>query len=159
MKRKIYDQLLHWKNKDKGSCALLIDGARRVGKSYIAREFAKEYKSSIFVDFSDMSQQMRQIFDEYLHDRDELFVQLQLYYHVSLHERNSLIVFDEVQEYPRRVPLSSIWSPMDVMTISRRARWFPSTRMSRTYSFPLRNDASKCIRWISRNSFGHWGMR
>ena len=101
MRRKVYDKLLKWKQEDQGRVAILLDGARRVGKSYIAREFAKEYKSSIFVDFSDLSQQLRQIFDQYLHDRDELFVQLQLYYHVTLHERNSLIVFDEVQEYPQ----------------------------------------------------------
>lgn len=101
MRRKIYETLLDWKRTDKGRTAILIDGARRVGKSYIAREFAKEYKSSIFIDFSDLSQQLRYIFDHYLHDRDELFLQLQMYFHVSLFERDSLIVFDEVQEYPR----------------------------------------------------------
>lgn len=101
MRRKVYDKLLKWKAEDQGRVAILLDGARRVGKSYIAREFAKEYKSAIFVDFSDMSQPLRHIFDNYLHDRDELFLQLQLHFHVTLHERNSLIVFDEVQEYPQ----------------------------------------------------------
>ena len=55
MKRKIYNQMLDWKNRSKGSSALLIEGARRIGKSYIVREFAeREYKSSILVDFNDM---------------------------------------------------------------------------------------------------------
>ena len=59
MRRKVYDKLLKWKAEDQGRVAIMLDGARRVGKSYIAREFAKEYKSAIFVDFSDMSQSLR----------------------------------------------------------------------------------------------------
>ena len=102
MKRKIYSELLKWKEKEQGHSALLIEGARRVGKSYIVNEFAKnEYKSFIIIDFNDMDKNLRYIFDNYLTDRDAFFMHLSLYFRVTLYPRNSLIVFDEIQEYPR----------------------------------------------------------
>ena len=102
MKRKIYDQLVKWKNEQKGKSALLIEGARRIGKSYIVDAFGRnEYKSYILVDFNDMDDELRGIFDHYLSQRDEFFLRLSLYYGVKLHERESLIIFDEVQQYPR----------------------------------------------------------
>ncbi|MCQ2252610.1 MAG: AAA family ATPase [Bacteroidales bacterium] len=101
MKRKIYQKLLEWKNKEKGRVALLIEGARRVGKSYIVREFAqKEYKSYILVDFAHIKNDLRMVFDNYLNDTDNFFMFLQNVTGTNLYERDSLIIFDEVQLYP-----------------------------------------------------------
>lgn len=102
MKRKIYDDLLAWKQDGAGKTALLIDGARRVGKSYIAEDFAKaEYKSYILVDFNRVSEEVKELFVHYLNDLDTLFMYLSGYYNVKLYERESLIIFDEVQLYPK----------------------------------------------------------
>ncbi len=102
MKRKIYNELLEWKLKRKGKTAIMIDGARRIGKSYIAEEFAKnEYKSYILVDFNHTDKRLFEIFDNYIHDLGMFFMQLSTYYGVKLYERDSLIIFDEVQLYPK----------------------------------------------------------
>ena len=94
--------MLDWKNSSNGKTALLIEGARRIGKSYIVEKFAhNEYKSAIIVDFNDMQPDLRGIFDEYLSQRDEFFMRLSLYFGVKLYERESIIVFDEVQQYPK----------------------------------------------------------
>lgn len=101
MKRKIYNELLFWKQRRKGKVALMIDGARRVGKSYIAEEFARnEYKSYILVDFNKADKPLMTIFDEYLTNLDLFFMHLSVYFGVRLYERDSLIIFDEVQLYP-----------------------------------------------------------
>lgn len=101
MRRKIYSRLEEWKKRN-GKSALLIQGARRVGKSYIAEEFGKQhYKSYIKVDFNDISEENLNLIIATLHDRDRLFAYLQLLYHTTLHERESLIIFDEVQECPK----------------------------------------------------------
>lgn len=102
MKRKIYENLLTWKKEWAGKTALLIDGARRVGKSYIAEEFAKtEYRSYIFIDFNSATEDIRNLFFHYLNDLDTLFMYLSGYYNVKLYEHESLIIFDEVQLFPR----------------------------------------------------------
>lgn len=99
-KRKIYDQLLKWKKESNGRTALLVEGARRVGKSTVVEAFGKaEYKSYILIDFSTASKTVRELFDD-LSDLDYIFLQLQLQYKVDLHERDSLIIFDEVQLCP-----------------------------------------------------------
>ena len=101
MKRKIYDDLLKWK-KDGGKTALLIDGARRVGKSYIVEVFAKaEYRSYILIDFNNAGNDVLNLFENHLDDLNTLFIYLSGYYNVKLHTRESLIIFDEVQLYPR----------------------------------------------------------
>lgn len=100
-KRKIYDKLLEWKKNSAGKTALLIEGARRVGKSTIVEEFAKnEYESYIFIDFYEASPFVKSLFDD-LSDLNYIFLQLKLQYQVSLKERKSLIVFDEVQLCPK----------------------------------------------------------
>lgn len=100
-KRKIYDKLLEWKTRSEGRTALLIEGARRIGKSTVAEEFAKnEYASYILIDFSLVSQSVKDLFDD-ISDLNYFFLQLQLQFHVDLIERNSLIVFDEVQFFPK----------------------------------------------------------
>lgn len=101
MRRKIYTQLLDWKKTSKGTTALLIEGARRVGKSYIVEEFARnEYESHVIIDFNNTTKQIRSLFTDYLHDLDSFFVYLGLYTDVRLKERATLIVFDEVQAFP-----------------------------------------------------------
>lgn len=99
-KRKIYQKMLDWKKHSNGSTALLIKGARRVGKSTVAEEFAKkEYQSYILVDFSIAPPEIHELFKD-LSDLNYLFLRLQLIYHVNLIERKSVIVFDEVQTQP-----------------------------------------------------------
>lgn len=102
MKRKVYEKLLEWKKSSNGKTAILIDGARRVGKSYIVEEFAKEnYKSYIVIDFNKVSNDVKDLFEHYLNDMDNLFLYLSNYFNVTLYERESLIIFDEVQLYPK----------------------------------------------------------
>lgn len=102
MKRKIYDQLVRWKKDGVGKTALLIDGARRVGKSYVAEQFAKaEYKSYLLIDFNRVGDEIKDLFRNYLNDLDTLFMYLSGYYNVKLYEHESLIIFDEVQMFPR----------------------------------------------------------
>lgn len=99
-KRKIYDRLLQWKKERNGQTAVLIQGARRVGKSTIVAQFAEqEYKSHILIDFSKCSQEVFNLFND-ISDLNHLFMRLQLAYGTGLYERNSVIVFDEVQRQP-----------------------------------------------------------
>ena len=101
MKRKIYNSMQKWKEEN-GRTALLIDGARRVGKSYIAQEFAKkEYKSYILIDFNRAPAEITELFVHYLNDLNMLFLYLSNFYGVKLYERESLIIFDEVQLFPK----------------------------------------------------------
>ena len=109
MRRKIYDKLLEWKKIHKGDTALLIEGARRIGKSYIVEEFARrEYSSYILIDFSKVNPQVMEFFQLYLDDLDALLRNLELYFRGKLtprktknEEASSLIIFDEVQFCPR----------------------------------------------------------
>lgn len=109
MRRKIYDRLLEWKRDEKGQTALLIEGARRVGKSYVVEEFARrEYESYILVDFSKASPLVMELFSIYLDDLDSLFMNLEVHFRRKLKPRGkadeqarSLIIFDEVQFCPR----------------------------------------------------------
>lgn len=99
-RRKIYDKLLEWKSESNGKTALLIEGARRIGKSTVAEEFAKkEYETYILIDFAKASKEIRNLFDD-ISDLNYLFLRLQLHYNTDLHERKSLIIFDEVQLCP-----------------------------------------------------------
>ena len=102
MKRKVYNNILKWKQESNGKTALLIEGARRVGKSYIVEKFAKEnYKSYILIDFSKTSKEIIELFDNYLDNLDYLFTYISEYYGVKLYERKSLFIFDEIQFCPR----------------------------------------------------------
>ena len=98
--RKIYQKMLQWKKESEGKTALLIKGARRVGKSTIAEEFAKkEYSNYILIDFSIATKEVHELFED-LSDLNYLFLRLQLIYHVNLENRKSVIIFDEVQKEP-----------------------------------------------------------
>lgn len=102
LKRKIYDKLVEWKTKSQGKTAILIDGARRVGKSYIAKTFAqREYKSYIIVDFGNVSQDVIDLFNNETTNMDLFFSKLSTYYSTILYKRESLIIFDEVQQFPK----------------------------------------------------------
>ena len=99
-KRKVYDAMLRWKKERNGATALLIQGARRVGKSTIAEQFAqREYESYILIDFSIAPKEITDLFQD-ISDLNYIFVKLQLFYQVNLKERKSVIVFDEVQKQP-----------------------------------------------------------
>ncbi|MBP5365232.1 MAG: ATP-binding protein [Bacteroidales bacterium] len=99
--RKIYHQMLEWKEKNQGKSALLVEGARRIGKSTIVMQFArKEYKSYILIDFNKTSPKVKSLFDN-LMDLDYIFLYLQSTYHTQLYPRESVIVFDEVQQCPK----------------------------------------------------------
>jgi len=100
LKRKIYDSFLEWK-KENGKTALLIEGARRIGKSTVVEEFAKnEYQSYILIDFSIESDEIKSLFTKYAHNLNDFFFFLTAIKNTTLHERNSLIIFDEVQTFP-----------------------------------------------------------
>ncbi|MCI6830031.1 MAG: ATP-binding protein [Prevotella sp.] len=102
MKRKIYNKLLEWKQESNGEYALLIDGARRVGKSYIVRQFAeKEYRSCVILDFNLVSKSIKDLFENSLDNLDRFFMYLSNYTGKTLYTRDTLIVFDEVQQYPK----------------------------------------------------------
>lgn len=99
-KRKIFDRMLQWKQERDGKTALLVKGARRVGKSTIVEEFARqEYESYLLIDFSTASEEVKSLFND-LMDLDYIFLRLQAIYHVILLERRSAIIFDEVQKCP-----------------------------------------------------------
>ena len=100
-RRKIYDKLLDWKNNCKGTKALLIEGARRIGKSTVVEEFGKnEYKSYILIDFNKVSRVVIEAFETLAGKLDDFFMVLSSEYNTQLHKRESLIIFDEVQKYP-----------------------------------------------------------
>ena len=102
LKRKIYNRLIEWKNNCKGTTAMMIDGARRVGKSFIAEEFARrEYRSYILIDFGQAPRSVLDLFDNESADLDLFFAKISAFYATKLYERQSLIIFDEVQQYPR----------------------------------------------------------
>lgn len=102
LRRKAYDKMLEWKKKSSGSSALLINGARRVGKSFLCHQFAKnEYKTSIIIDFANIPKEIGQLIEEESYDLDIFFMKLSAFFGTILHDRESLIVFDEIQLLPR----------------------------------------------------------
>jgi len=100
--RKIYQKFIAWKNEAQGHKALLVEGARRIGKSTIVEEFGKrEYKSYILIDFARATDEVRGYFYQHLNDLDTFFMLLSVNYGVQLYDRESLIIFDEVQLFPK----------------------------------------------------------
>ncbi|MBR6229055.1 MAG: ATP-binding protein [Eubacterium sp.] len=101
LKRKIYDQMSEWKKKDHGNTALMIEGARRVGKSLIAEKFAEnEYRTHITIDFSRVPGEIKELFTHGAEDLDTLFQTLMVHYKTKLYARESCLIFDEVQLCP-----------------------------------------------------------
>lgn len=102
LKRKIYDKLLLWKKECNGKKAILVEGARRIGKSTICEEFGKkEYKSYILIDFAVCPEEVKDYFNRYIDDLDTFFMLISTAYGIKLFNRESLIIFDEVQRFPR----------------------------------------------------------
>ena len=102
LKRKIYQKMLDWKKESNGASVLMLDGARRVGKSFICEQFGKkEYKSMMLIDFGNITRTITDIFDNDSADLDMFFAKLSAHYRIQLYRRESLIVFDEVQRFPR----------------------------------------------------------
>ena len=102
IKRKLYSELLEWKNNRKGKTAILIKGARRTGKSYLCEQFAKnEYKNYVIIDFANISDEIRDLFEGDTSDIDKFLSELQILTHTTFYERETLIVFDEVQMLPK----------------------------------------------------------
>ena len=131
-KRRAYDDLLRWKRESRGARALLLEGARRVGKSTLAREFAeREYAAHLVIDFSEASDDLKMLFRDYRADVDSFFMYLQAFTGVSLPRRNSLIVFDEVQ----RGSSSNSLSRTVGTTTSKLVRSYPFGATSRASSF------------------------
>ena len=101
LRRKIYDDLLAWKKRSRGASALMIDGARRVGKSYLCGLFASnEYKSHIIIDFGNVPKDILGLFENDAYNLDLFFAKLSAFYSTTLHKRESVIIFDEVQQFP-----------------------------------------------------------
>ena len=102
LKRKIYSKLLEWKEEASGSKAILIEGARRIGKSTVCEEFAKkEYDNYILIDFAKKDKEVEQYFASYLNDLDTFFMMLQAHFGKKLKQRDAVIIFDEVLMYPQ----------------------------------------------------------
>ncbi|MCL2663446.1 MAG: AAA family ATPase [Oscillospiraceae bacterium] len=102
LKRKIYNDLLTWKKKSNGTTALMIEGARRVGKSFLCEQFAKnEYKSEIIIDFGNAPKEITDLFLNEFSNLDLFFEKMSVYYSKTLYTRESVFVFDEVQQFPR----------------------------------------------------------
>jgi len=98
----MYEYLLNWKEKEQGRVALLIEGARRVGKSWLVKTFAEQaYRSYILVDFTQLTPELKEVFEHYLATPNQFFLYLQAVTGKRLYERESVIVFDEVQFYPK----------------------------------------------------------
>ena len=135
-KRHAYDDLLRWKRELKGTRALLLEGARRVGKSTLARECAeREYAAHLVIDFSEASDDLKMLFRDYRADVDSFFMYLQAFTGVSLPRRDSLIVFDEVQRFRLHGSSSSSLLRTVDTTISKPARSYPSGVTWRASSF------------------------
>ena len=133
MKRKIYSKLLEWKQQRNGATAVLIEGARRIGKSYIVEEFARnEYDSYIIIDFNKADKVVATWFDTLLEDLDTLLMNLQIHYNTRLTPGRS------------------------GTTISKQGHSLASRKTCETLSSPPRRKQCLCIRWISRSFFGQW---
>lgn len=101
LKRRIYDDLLKWKKTSNGTTALMVEGARRVGKSFLCEHFAKnEYKSHIVIDFGSAPKDILELFLNDSSNLDLFFTKLSAFYSKTLYKRESVIVFDEIQQFP-----------------------------------------------------------
>lgn len=160
LKRKIYDMLVAWKNSSKGTTAMMIDGARRVGKSYIAEQFAKaEYKSYILIDFGQAPTDVLDLFVNDSADLDLFFAKLAAFYSTILYKRESLIIFDEVQQYPRARQLIKYLVADGRFDYIETGSLIRLKRMYRILLSRRKRIILRCFRWILKSSFGLWGTK
>lgn len=158
-RRKLYDRLLQWKNTRKGKTAILVEGARRVGKSTLVKEFAqKEYESYILIDFNKASKRVVSLFDD-LMDLDFIFLQLQAIYNVSLVARKSAIIFDEVQACPKARQAIKYLVEDGRYDYIETGSLISITKLRRALPFLVKRKESPCTRWITKNFVGRWEIR
>ena len=158
-KRKIYSQMAEWKEISKGSTALLVEGARRIGKSTIVEEFAKnEYESYILIDFNEASKEVKALFDD-LMNMDFIFLFLQNAYNKTLHERKSVIIFDEVQQCPKARQAIKYLVKDGRYDYIETGSLISIHKSTRTLASLAKNIVSRCFRWITKSSDGPWGTR
>ena len=118
-KRKVYSDLLEWKDTDHGTTAALIEGARRVGKTTVAEQFGKnEYRSYILIDFSITDKAVSDLFENFSGDLDDFFMRLQFHTGRELHERQSLVIFDEIQLYPKARQMTTTAAMMRAVSVA-----------------------------------------
>lgn len=144
------------KKKVKGKSVLLIDGARRVGKSYIVKHFAEqEYKSHIIIDFGNAPKAIIDLFTYDSSDLDLFFAKLSAFYATILYKRQSMIIFDEVQQFPRARQLIKYLVADGRYDYIETGSLIRLKKIPQTSSYPLRKNTWKCSLWILRSSFGH----
>ena len=120
MKRKIYGELIAWKARSHGETALLIQGARRVGKSYIVEEFAKaEYETYVLIDFNIASDDVKDLFYHDIDDLDTFFLKMSTLTNKKLIPRKTPFIFDEVQLFPRarKIGMMPMFLPESIFTV------------------------------------------
>lgn len=135
--------------------ALLVEGARRIGKSYIVEEFAKnEYESYILIDFNKAPQMVRDWFDLYLEDLDMLFLYLSQHYKVRLYERKSLIILDEVQLCPRARAAIKFLVKDGRYDYIETGSLVSIKKIHRVLCYHRKNALYRCIQWTLKSFFG-----
>lgn len=161
LKRKIYDQLIEWKKNSNGATAMMIDGARRVGKSFIAEEFAKaEYKSYILIDFGKAPKDVLDLFINDSSNLDLFFAKLAAFYSTALHKRESLIIFDEVQQYPRARQLIKYLVADGRFDYLETGSLIRLKKNVQDIIIPSEEDLTlKCFLLTSKSFFGPWAMK
>lgn len=158
-RRKLYDRLLQWKNTRKGKTAILVEGARRVGKSTLVKEFAqKEYESYILIDFNKASKRVVSLFDD-LMDLDFIFLQLQAIYNVSLVARKSAIIFDEVQACPKARQAIKYLVEDGRYDYIETGSLISITKNTKGITILVKRKELPCTRWITKNFVGRWEIR
>lgn len=156
-KRKIYQQLLEWKQTANGSTAILVEGARRVGKSTIVELFARqEYESYILIDFNEADQEILDLWNN-LMNLDRIFVKLQQHYNVTLHTRKSVIIFDEVQNCPRARQAIKYLVKDGRYDYIETGSLISIKRTPKRLLFRVRKIVLRCCQWTMKSSVGHWG--
>ena len=142
------------KQESDGRTALLIEGARRIGKSTVVEEFAKnEYRSYVLIDFAKASKEVRNLFED-VSDLNYLFLQLQLQYKVDLHERNSVIIFDEVQLCPKARQAIKALVEDHRYDYIETGSLISIKKNVKDILIPSEEKKSVCILWIMKNFCG-----
>ena len=137
----------------------MIEGARRIGKSYIVEEFAKnEYTSYILIDFNQVSNRVKKWFDDYIEDLDIFFELLEQHYHVKLVPRQSVIIFDEVQLCPRARAAIKYLVADGRYDYLETGSLISIKRNVKNIVIPS-EELLRCILWILKSSFGQWGTK
>lgn len=152
--------MIGWENNSNGSTALLIDGARRVGKNYIVKEFAtNQYKSYITIDFGIASQDVLNLFLYDSSNLDLFFAKLSAYYSIPLYKRESLIIFDEVEQF------RGVRQLIKYLVADSRFDYIETGSLIRLKKnvediiIPRKKNILKCFCLILKNFFGLWAMR